>query len=240
MKTRPANQVPKELMPDGPLPEVEKDHSLQATSAFIKTCPDGHANLKDIPILYGTFPILVKNPADWNEEDQALAKRRDAGELILGGEPYDARDPRFKSICQTCGYRYEVTKVPGTGSNWLKTGKQFTDFTTPFFPAAVSLPFAGLADTGISIEVNSKGKVVSETIEISIPADQKSEMMAKIEQWIDKNKFQRGVLHIETPRYPRQYEECVENDDAWFFIEVQADTKRNKVRFSFILERHGS
>ena len=38
-KTRPANQVPKELLPDGPLPEIEEKHALQETSATLKSLP---------------------------------------------------------------------------------------------------------------------------------------------------------------------------------------------------------
>jgi hypothetical protein len=40
-------------MPDHPLPEIEEMHSLQETSAMLKSCPDCHTTLKDIPILYG-------------------------------------------------------------------------------------------------------------------------------------------------------------------------------------------
>ena len=237
LKTRPGNKIPKELMPDGPLPEVEKDHAMQETSAKLGTCPDGHANLRDIPVLYGTFPVLTKDPADWNDEDRALAKRRDAKEVILGGEPDDARDPRFQSRCVTCGYYLEVNRVPGTGSNWIKKGQKFSDFSTPFFPATASLPFAKLPDTGISVEIDRDGYVVSEIIEATVPADKKNEMVAKIESWIDENKFQRDLLHVEIPRYPRKYEERVEDDQAWFFIEVQTSEDRKSTRFAFVLER---
>lgn len=236
IKTRPANQVPKELMPDAPLPEVEKDHSIQETSAMLKNCPDGHTDLKDIPILYGTFPILTQKPEDWTDEDKALAKRRDAKEVILGGEPDDIRDPRFRSICQTCGFYYDVGKVPGTNSNWVKTGHKFSDFTTPFFPAARSLPFADTESTRLSVEVY-EGRVTSEIIEASFPADKKGLLVTKIEKWIEENRFQRDLLHMDLPPYPRQYEEQVENGNAWFFIDLQTDTKRNMVHASFLLER---
>ena len=132
-KTRPANQVPKELLPDGPLAEIEEKHALQDTSAMLKSCPDGHTSLRDIPILYGSFPIQTKDPADWSDEDKALAARRDAKEVILGGELDSAEDPRFQTTCLTCGYRYEMLAVPDLGGNWVKNGHRFADFGIVFF-----------------------------------------------------------------------------------------------------------
>jgi hypothetical protein len=75
-RTRSADQVPMELLPAGPLPEIEAMHARQETASMLKACPEGHTMLKDIPIVYGTSPLLTKKPADWNEEDKALAKRR--------------------------------------------------------------------------------------------------------------------------------------------------------------------
>ncbi len=172
-KTRPANQVPKELMPVGPLPEIEKMHSLQETSAMLKTCPDGHTTLKDIPILYGTFPLLTKDPADWNDEDKALAKRRDANEIILGGELDQAEDPRFQTGCLTCGYQYRIMEAPDLGANWFKNGRKVSDFTTPFSPFSLSLPFAGMPDADISVEVNKKGRVVADRSKSPSPPNKK-------------------------------------------------------------------
>ncbi len=236
-KTKPADQIPKELLPAGPLPEIEEQHSLQETSALLKSCADGHTTLKDIPILYGTFPIQTKDPADWNDEDKALAARRDAGEVILGGEVDSARDPRFQTSCLTCGYRYKTLAVPDIGANWIKDGHQFSDFTSPFSQTARSLPFAGMANADFSVEMNKKKLVVSETIEISIPANKKDELVAKIEKWIDENRFKRSLLHIETPQFPRLDEQSVEDDTAWFYIEVHTDSGSATTCIRFYLWR---
>ena len=239
-KTTPGNKVPKELMPDGPLREIEKKHSLQETSAMLKACPDGHTNLKDIPILYGTFPLLTKKPAEWNDEDKAIAKRRDAKEIILGGEPDRADDPRFQSTCLTCGYQYKMLAAPDLGANWVKDGHKFSDFTTAFSPVTSSLPFAKLPDADITVKVGKQGRVISESIEVTVPADKKSEWVAKIEKWIDENHFQRSLLHIENPPYPRLDEQELEDGNARFYIEIHTASGGNNTRIAFLLERTDS
>lgn len=236
METKPANQVPKELLPDGPLPEIEKKHALQLTSAMLKACPDGHTALRDIPILHGTFPLLTKTPADWNDEDKALSKRRDAKEIILGGEADCAEDPRFQVTCLTCGYFYRIQEAPDIGANWIKNGHQFTDFTTPFSSYAKSLPFTGMPDTEISVEVNKKGRVVAELIKVTISSDQKAAMVAKLEKWIANNRFKRSMLHIETPPRPRLYEQHLEKEELLIFFDVHTDPEGNKTCITFSLE----
>jgi hypothetical protein len=235
-KTRPGNQVPKELLPDGPLPEIEEMHSRQKTSAMLKSCPDGHTTLRDIPILYGTFPVLTKNKSEWNDEDKALAKRRDLGEVSLGGEADSAEDPRFQASCLTCRYQYKLLSVRYTG-DWIKSGHIFTDFTTPFSHITLSLPFVGMENADISVKVNDEGHVVSESIDVVIPANKKDEWVTKINKWIDENKFQHSLLHIENPPLPRLDEQNVEDDKARFYIEVHTDTSKETSHISFSLER---
>lgn len=236
-KTKPGSQVPKELMPDGPLPEIEEKHSLQETSAMLKSCPDGHTTLIDIPIIYGANAVLNKNSSDWDDEDKSLAKRRNAGEIILSGEPNEALDPRFRPTCQTCGYQYNVISVSYNDGNWFKKGRVFSDFTTPFSPVALSLPFAGMRGTDISVELTRKGQVVSESIEITIPVSTKNELLAKIEKWIDDQRFNRSLLHVETPPCPRLDEQPLENNRARFFIDVHTDPAKETTRLHFQLER---
>jgi hypothetical protein len=236
-ESRPANQVPKELLPDGPLPEIEKKHAEQETSAMLGSCPDGHSTLRDVPILHGTFPVQTKDPAEWSDEDKALAARRDAKEVILGGEFDSAEDPRFQSMCLTCDYRYITMAVPDVGANWFKRGRKFADFTTSFSQVARSLPFAGMTGAEILVEVNHEKKVVSETVEITVPSSRKAELVGKIEAWCDENHFDRSLIHLETPLYPRGYEQHVEKDDVWFYIKVHTDPKKETTFIRFHLWR---
>lgn len=237
-ESRPAAQVPKELLPDGPLPEIEKKHAEQETSAMLGSCPDGHTALRDVPILYGTFPVQTKDPAEWNDEDKALAARREAKEVILGGEFDSAEDPRFQPRCLTCDYRYITMAVPDIGANWFKRGRKFADFTTTFSQVARSLPFAGTADAEILVEVNREKKVKSETFKITIPSNKKAELVGKIEAWCDEKRFDRSLLHLETPRYPRLFEQPVEDERARFYIEVHTDPKKEMTAVRFYLWRY--
>ena len=224
-------------MPDGPLPEIEKEHALQDTSAMLRSCPDGHTTLKDIPILYVTLSDPTKNPADWSDGDKALAKRRDSGEIILGGEPDSARDPRFQASCGTCGYHYKVLAVPDVGGNWLKKGHKFADFTKPFSQTTRSLPFTGMEGADFEVEVNKQGFVASESIKFTLPASRKGGLVAEIGKWIDKNGFERALLHLETPPFPRLFEQPVEEGVAHFYIDVQTDAAKEETVFHFYLER---
>lgn len=235
-RTRSADQVPKELLPDAPLPEIEAMHALQKTAAMLKTCPEGHTTLKDIPILYGAFPLLAKKPADWNEDGKALAKRRDAKEILIGGEVDDARDPRFQTQCLTCGFRYELMLVPDLAGNWIKYGHKFDDFTIPFSQLARSLPFGAGPEADLATEVNKEGKVVTETVAVTIDANEKPAMVAKIGIWIDEHGFKNDLLHNETPLYPRLYEQPVEDDQARFYIEIRT-CPGGETRVKFLLER---
>lgn len=193
--------------------------------------------LKGIPILYGTFSILAKKPDDWNDEDKALAKRRDAKEVILGGQADSSKDPRIQSTCLTCGYHYQVLAVPNIGANWIKHGHHFSDFGTSLSSAAMSLPFAGIENADFSVEIDKKGHVVSESIEVTIPANKKDELVMKIEKWIEENHFNRSLLHIETPPFPRLDEQAVEDDKARFYIDVRKDAEKETTRIGFALDR---
>lgn len=237
-ESRPAAQVPKELLPYGPLPEIEKKHAEQETSAMLGSCPDGHSTLRDVPILHGTFPVQTKDPAEWNEEDKALAARRDAKEVILGGEFDSAEDPRFQPMCLTCDFRYITKAVPDLGSNWFKRGRKFAEFTTSFSKVTRSLPFAGMADAEISVEVNKEKKVVSETVEITVPSEKKAELVGKIEAWCDENQFDRSLLHVETQPSFRRYGQPEGDDNVWFYIEVHSDPKKEttSIRYHFYRE----
>lgn len=235
-RTRTADQVPKELLPAGPLPHIEEMHTRQETAATLKACPEGHTTLKDIPVLYGTFPLLTKKPADWNEDDKALAKRRDAMEILIGGEVDDACDPRFQTRCLTCGFRYELMLVPDLGGNWIKDGHKFDDFAIPFSLLARSLPFGTGPEADLATEVNKKGEVVTETVAVTIDANEKPEMVAKIGKWIDEHGFKHDLLHHETPPFPRLYEQAVEDDQAHFYIEIRT-SPGGRTHITFLLER---
>lgn len=235
-KTRTADQVPKELLPAGPLSHIEEMHARQETAAMLKACPEGHTTLKDVPILYGTFPLLTKKPEDWNEDDKALAKRRDEKEILIGGEVDDARDPRFQTKCLTCGFRYELMLVPDLGSNWIKDGHKFDDFAIPFSRLARSLPFGAGPEADLATEVNKKGEVVTETVAVTIDANKKPELVAKIGKWIDEHGFKHDLLHNETPPFPRLYEQAVEDDQAHFYIEIRT-RPGGDTRITFLLVR---
>jgi hypothetical protein len=45
------------------------------------------------------------------------------------------------------------------------------------------------------------------------------------------------VKHIDTPPYPRLYEQPVENDDAHLYIDIHTATGGNKTRIAYVLER---
>ena len=99
----------------------------------------------------------------------------------------------------TCGYYYGIYAAPDLGDNWIKNGHKFQDFTTPFSPVTLSLPSAAMPDVDISVKVNKTGRVVAESVEVTINADKKPQLVAKIQQWIDENHFDRALLYLETP-----------------------------------------
>lgn len=225
--------------------QAEEKHRLQKTSAILGTCPDGHPNLRDIPILYGLFGIQTKNPKNWNDDDKILAKKRDSHEVILGTDALVGGEPRFQPTCISCGYYYRVRSVPDEDAEWTKSGRKFSDFSTKFSSAAISLPFAELPNHSITVVVKEKS-VVSELISITIPKSQRDQLVSRLRKWIAENHYQPSLLQVDVPLlepYPIDSipdirtiaNQTVEEGNAEFHIAVT--TGESDANFTFYLTR---
>jgi hypothetical protein len=98
------------------------------TSAQLKQCPDGHACLKDVPIVYGLFAVGGTN--------QAERKRLiDHFEMWPGGCCVGPDSPKVRPTCTNCGFGYDSRL-----QYWSRSSTNFGSFKRPFSPALLTFP----------------------------------------------------------------------------------------------------
>lgn len=83
----------------------------------VEKCPYGHTSLKSIPILYGEIGI-----------DSTLEAALNKNEIELGGCDISDNDPKYRIVCEDCGYKkYNYDSV----KTWRRTSTDFSSFDFP-------------------------------------------------------------------------------------------------------------
>jgi hypothetical protein len=124
---------------------LDAQERAHKTAKDFKSCPAGHAKLKDIPILYGRFGVHYKKPADYTPEDKALSERQKRGEVVLGGDLIPPNPAQFQVTCSECGYFYspdmgeEVNQPVGAG-DWTRHSPKSKSFKQPLNKLLLSFP----------------------------------------------------------------------------------------------------
>lgn len=216
---------------------LEEKHRLQKTSKELKRCPDGHSNLKDIPIKYGLYGVHMHPEEQWTDEDKELMKGVAKKDFVLGGDVVHDISPRFQTTCLTCGYHYEVDYVPDDGGQWVKTGQKLSDFTTAFSAPANSLPFAKSTDLYISVSVVA-GKVAREYIAATIPIEERESMLEQLKSWIAKHGYNEALLHLGNQDPLTAFDQLIEEGKARFYISVASNPRDKTAVFMFYMRRN--
>jgi len=110
------------------------------TSAELKRCPNGHEDLKDVPVLYGLVGPLYKDPEDYDDEDREIVAKQEAGELILGGDVIVGIPPKIQPVCKTCGFCFLSDSMDKRDSNWIRSNGSRESFPRSFHDFTSSLP----------------------------------------------------------------------------------------------------
>lgn len=216
---------------------LEEKHRLQKTSKELKQCPDGHTQLKDIPIKYGLYGVHIHPEAQWTSEDKELMKGVARKDYVLGGDVIHDVSPRFRTTCLTCGYYYEVDYVPDDGGAWVKTGQRMSDFTTELSITARSLPFAKNDKLFISVSVVGD-KVVREYIAVTIPIDERVLMLQRLKVWIAEHGYNESLLHLEGHAPLTASDQVIESSKARFHISAGSYPTDKTATFAFYLTRN--
>lgn len=115
------------LIVDTPIKLVE-----QFKMSF-KICPNGHRELKAVPIVYG-LPLL----------DSLIIAQLENGEVVEGG-CVSVNGPSFRPVCAVCGFALHE------GSTWNLLSPDIDDYNIPFSQSIVDfskINFSSVIETG--------------------------------------------------------------------------------------------
>ena len=158
-------------------------HPIAAT---LKLCPDGHATLKDVPILYG-LPPFARLAAKRFEE------RIKRYEIWPGGCQQMPDSPAVRPTCITCGFGFDSRFL-----HWSRESPDITTFKRPFSPLIVSFPKPrpehqkGAFGYNQSVSTN---QVVSQNVSYS-SSEPWDSLIGSINAWFKTNRS--------TPKYTEQ------------------------------------
>jgi hypothetical protein len=174
------------VVPGGAADEV-KIPFRYAVAADFGECPNGHKALRDVPMVWGLVGPLYKKPADYDDEDRALMRKVENGDVVLGGDLFPAAPPdlpKTKVVCRKCGFSYEDQDVPDFRACWFKTAKTPKEFGIKFSDMLQEFPLLKPEQGSISYwqNVSIDGKQCdgeSVTYVTSLPFDDAVKAMRK-------------------------------------------------------------
>jgi hypothetical protein len=158
-----------------------------AVAADFGECPNGHKALRDVPVVWGLVGPLYKKPSDYDDEDRALMRKVENGDVVLGGDLFPAAPPdlpKTKVVCRKCGFSYEDQDGPEFRASWFKTAKTPKEFRIKFSEMLQEFPLLKPVQGSITYwqSVNIDGKqldVESVTYVTSLPFDDALKAMRK-------------------------------------------------------------
>ena len=110
------------------LPPPLLGQARNETAASLKHCPDGHATLKDVPIIYGLPPQEGPEAKRWTLSVRNL-------EFWPGGCVSSPSYPKVRPTCTRCGFGYD-----STFGQWDRESEDIKTFKRPFSSLVKSFP----------------------------------------------------------------------------------------------------
>ena len=170
----------------------ELDHP---TSEDLILCPEGHEDLKDIPVVYGLVAPLWKEPDDYNEEDHALIAKQERGEVFLGGDALIGDPPDSYAVCQTCDFRFTSDPLEEGMGTWIKAAKNLEDFQRPMCAEIQDFPkLEAIPDSEELVQFLSADKTLF--LE-SFRYDSRlrpAKLASRLRQWMEQNEMDSTLL----------------------------------------------
>lgn len=161
----------------------------EITSADLKRCPDGHATLKDVPIVYGLMDM----------DSKALDRHIKNLDFALGGCNVSPESPRVRPTCTTCGFAFDATS-----HIWGRRSPDRGSFRRPFSSLATSFPKL-THPKSIEYEQWVRGdRVVAEEIVYTASGDH-PELKAKIDQWFAAHDIRATYKETNAPPEAEPY-----------------------------------
>jgi len=131
--------------------EAETAAPKQKLATDFGACPNGHKELKNVPIVWGHFELFCKHPRDYTEQERELAAKRDRREIEFGGDILPRNPPKFRVICDRCGFTFYPSDLasdqqkmlsvpPDSDAYWSIHSKDVGGFRIPFSKPLLAFP----------------------------------------------------------------------------------------------------
>jgi hypothetical protein len=192
-------------------------------AADFKTCPDGHAALKDIPIVWGLVGPLYKKPADYNAEDRKIAEQVAKGEIVLGNDIIPPNPPATRIVCQQRGFEFDPFPEDQSLDAWYK-GKSSADaFKRPFSKLLLGFPKMEPVNGTVSYSqsLDAEGKVVRWEHFSFRTAFKIDQVLTTVRKWMTENgRDPKNLIRITNAAAYH----CYDYSDNYVSLGVQDDT----------------
>jgi hypothetical protein len=175
-----AVSIDAELSALGQVFERKESHP---TSATLKQCPDGHTELKDVPIVYGTPPFDGPAAKQWEEKIRNF-------EMWSGG---CVRRPDSPKTCIECGFGYD-----SRFRHWSRDSADPTTFKRTFSPLIASFPKPTGRQQKGELEYSqtlSTNQVIYQSVSFT-SAEPRKALIARINAWLSTNNIAAGYTEM--------------------------------------------
>ena len=218
-------------------------------AADFGVCPNGHKELKDVPIIWGHFELFGKHPRDYTEQERELAAKRDRREIEFGGDILPQNPPKFRVVCDRCGFKFYPSDLttdqqkmlnvpPDWDANWSRDSKDTGGFRIPFSKQLLSFPHmkadSGTVSYSQTLSANAKN-LKHEMISFSSPLSV-DQILDTVREWLrSTGRNPEHLKRIEGAFAHHTYEYNQEN--TWIHIRDDNHIDPGKVSVSLILPK---
>jgi hypothetical protein len=224
--------------------EAEKFPKHKLAKDF-EACPNGHKELKDVPIIWGHFKLFGKHPRDYTEKERELDTKRDRHEIEFGGDILPQNPPKFRVLCNRCGFTFYpsdlstdqqkmLNVLPDWDAYWSRNSKDIGGFQIPFSKLLLSFPHSK-ADAGTvsySQTLTADGKTLKqEMISFSSPLSV-DQILDTVRDWLrSTGRKPEHLKRIEDAFAHHTYE--YDQEGTW--IHIRDDNHIDPGKFSISL-----
>lgn len=147
-------------------------------------CPNGHPDLKKIPIIYGLLSHLRKPEKDRTPEERELAGQIKRREVIWGGCCIDNEDPDHRLRCLKCGFEFHRYSGRMDINFWTRNGakpehpESFSSYAQKLVGGSALQPLSWVTHQDLL-----NGRLAHEQIEFEILPAQFDSLRNTLSKW---------------------------------------------------------
>jgi hypothetical protein len=227
--------------------EEEENFPKHKLAKDFEACPNGHKELKNVPIIWGHFELFGKHPRDYTEKERELDAKRDRHEIEFGGDILPQNPPKFRVVCNRCGFTFypsdlttEQQKMlnvpPDWDAYWSKNSKDTVGFPLPFSKQLLSFPQikadSGTVSYSQTLSANAKNleqEMISYSSSLSV-----DQILEGVRKWLKENG--RDPDHLKRVENASAHQTYDYNEEGiWIMLRDENDINPGKVSVSLML-----